>query len=134
MMNRPIFLYQRHCPPDTGNILVRGESSMKLTVKILDIATRRGVLLNRLDARSIGVLDGDRVQIINPKNGVAVTAVVATTTTLEGQGAAGVYRPTNQRLNLAEGEQVEIQEADRRRRSILSRKRWTGAGSRKTRP
>ena len=86
---------------------------MKLTVKILDIVTRRGILLNRLDARSIGVLDGDRVQIINPKNGVAVTAVVATTTTLEGQGSAGVYRSTNQRLNLTDGEEADIREADR---------------------
>ena len=75
-------------------VLKRGDLSMKLTVKILDIAARRGILLNRLDARSIGVLDGDRVQIINPKNGVAVTAVVATTSTLEGQGSAGVYRNT----------------------------------------
>jgi len=47
-------------------VLKRGDLSMKLTVKILDIAARRGILLNRLDARSIGVLDGDRVQIINP--------------------------------------------------------------------
>jgi len=86
---------------------------MKLTVKILDIAARHGILLNRLDARNIGVLDGDRVQLINPKNGMAVTAVVATTSTLEGQGSAGVYRSTNKRLNLVEGDDIEIREADR---------------------
>ena len=86
---------------------------MKLTVKILDIAARHGILLNRLDARNLGVMDGDRVQLINPKNGMAVTAVVATTSTLEGQGGAGVYRSTNKRLNLVDGEDIEIREADR---------------------
>ena len=107
---------------------------MKLTVKIIDIATRRGVLLNRLDARSIGVMDGDRVQVINPKNSVAVTAVVATTTTLEGQGAAGVYRITNERLNLAEGEVAEIREADRPLSLDFIKKKMDGAGSQKMRP
>ena len=43
---------------------------MKLTVKILDIAVRRGILLNRLDARSIGVLDGDRYRSSARKMGL----------------------------------------------------------------
>jgi len=86
---------------------------MKFRIKILDIATRRGVLLNRIDARNIGVLDGDRVQVINPKNGIATTAAVTTTSTLAGQGNAGIYRSTNERLNLADDEEVEIREADR---------------------
>jgi len=86
---------------------------MKYSVRILDIATRSGILLNYLDARNIGVLDGDRVQLINPKNSLAVTAVVTTTSTLEGQGTAGVYRGTNRRLNLTDGEEIEIREADR---------------------
>jgi len=37
---------------------------MKLTVKLFDI-TNRGVLLNREDAHGLGVLDGDRVEVIN---------------------------------------------------------------------
>ena len=49
---------------------------MKFSVKILDIA-KRGVLLNRLDARSLGVLDGDRVQVINPQNGTSVAPAAA---------------------------------------------------------
>ncbi len=68
---------------------------MKLRVKNLDIASR-GVLLNRADARSIGVLDGDRVQVINPKNGVSVAAFVETTSTIAQQGTIGVYRFTNE--------------------------------------
>jgi len=85
---------------------------MKLLGKILDIA-KRGVLLNRLDARSIGVLDGDRVQLINPKNGISVTAFVDTTSTIAVQGTVGVYRITNDRLNLAEGNEIEVREAGR---------------------
>ncbi|MDD5188183.1 MAG: thymidine phosphorylase, partial [Methanoregula sp.] len=85
---------------------------MKLLGKILDIA-KRGILLNRLDARSIGVLDGDRVQLINPKNGVSVTAFIDTTSTIAGQGTVGVYRITNERPNLAEGSEIEVREAGR---------------------
>ena len=85
---------------------------MKLLVKILDIA-KRGVLLNRLDARSIGVLDGDRVQVINPANGISVTAFVDTTSTIAIQGTVGVYRITNERLNLGEGSEIEVREAGR---------------------
>jgi AMP phosphorylase len=87
---------------------------MKFSVKILDISTRRGVMLNRLDARKIGVLDGDRVQIIHPKTGVAVSAVVVTTTTLAGQGVAGISLSTNERLHLSDGDDAEIREADDR--------------------
>jgi len=85
---------------------------MKLLGKILDIA-KRGVLLNRRDARSIGVLDGDRVQLINPKNGISVTAFVDTTSTIAGQGTVGVYRITNERLNITEGSEIEVREAGR---------------------
>ncbi len=85
---------------------------MKLTAKILDIATR-GILLNRLDARSIGVMNGDRVQVINPKNGVSVAAAVETTSTITSQGTVGVYRITNERLHLEDGMDIEIREAGR---------------------
>jgi AMP phosphorylase len=85
---------------------------LKFTVKILDIATR-GVLINRDDAWSIGVLDGDRVQVINPSNGVSVAAVVDTTSTIARQGTVGVYRITNERLHLEDGAEIEIREAGR---------------------
>lgn len=85
---------------------------MKLSAKNLDIASR-GVLLNRADARSIGVLDGDRVQVINPKNGVSVAAFVETTSTIARQGTIGVYRLTNERLHLDEGTEIEVREAAR---------------------
>ncbi len=86
--------------------------SLKLSVKNLDIASR-GVLLNRADARSIGVLDGDRVQVINSKNGVSVAAFVETTSTIAQQGTIGVYRFTNERLHLEEGTEIEVRQAGR---------------------
>ncbi len=86
--------------------------ALKLNVKNLDIASR-GVLLNRADARSIGVLDGDRVQLINSENGVSVAAFVETTSTIARQGTIGVYRFTNERLHLEEGAEIEVREAGR---------------------
>ena len=73
--------------------------AVKFSAKILDIATR-GVLLNRADARSIGVLDGDRVQVINSKNSISAAALVNTTSTIAQQGTVGIYRITNERLHL----------------------------------
>jgi AMP phosphorylase len=88
------------------------ELVVKFSVKILDIATR-GVLLNRADARSIGVLDGDRVQVINVKNSISAAALVHTTSTIAEQGTVGIYRITNERLHLEDGAEVEIREARR---------------------
>ncbi|MCX6681558.1 MAG: AMP phosphorylase [Methanoregula sp.] len=85
---------------------------VKFSAKVLDIA-KRGVLLNRLDARSIGVLDGDRVQVINPTNGISVTAFVDTTITIAQQGTVGIYRITNDRLSANDGDGIEVREAGR---------------------
>jgi len=85
---------------------------VKLSAKNLDIATR-GVLLNRLDARNIGVMNGDRVQVINPKDGMSVMAFVETTSTIAQQGTLGVYRITNERLRVEDGVEIEIREAGR---------------------
>jgi AMP phosphorylase len=66
-----------------------------------------------MDARSIGVLDGDRVQVINPTNGVSVTAFVDTTITIAQQGTVGIYRVTNDRLGVIDGDGIEVREAGR---------------------
>lgn len=83
---------------------------MKYTVKILDIADR-GVLLNASDARTVGVLEGDRVQIINHAGGLSVPAVVDTTTTMIPPGVIGVYGLTNKVLQIVDGAEVEVWEA-----------------------
>lgn len=85
---------------------------MKLTVKLIDIGTR-GVLLHRLDASDIGVLDGDRVQVTNYTKGLSATAVVTRTSTLIERGTIGIYAVTNSRLHLADGEAAEVRDAER---------------------
>jgi AMP phosphorylase len=70
-------------------------------------------LFNTLDARSMGVLNGDRVQVINPKNGVSVAAFVETTSTIIQQGTIGIYRITNERMHIEEGAEIEVREAGR---------------------
>lgn len=98
---------------------------MKLTAKILDIATR-GVLLNLLDARNLGVLNGDRVQVINKKNGVSVAAAVETTSTILPQGILGVYRITNERLRIDDEDDIEIRQAGRPASLDFIRKKMDG--------
>ncbi len=85
---------------------------MILTAKLLDIANR-GVLLNRVDARNLGVLNGDRIQILNEANGISAAAFVDTTTSLIPEGTIGIYRICNERLCLLDGIRVEVREAVR---------------------
>ena len=85
---------------------------MKLSVKLMDIGARE-VLLNTADAGNIGVMPGDRVQILNEASGVTVAAFVDTTTSLVPKGTIGVYRLTNERLQVAEGTAVEVRRAER---------------------
>jgi len=83
---------------------------MKLRTRIVDIGNR-GVLLHHDDARAMGVLDGDRVQVINRINGETALSVVDTTMTIIETGTVGIYSLTNERLCLLEGAEVEINEA-----------------------
>jgi len=85
---------------------------MKLTVKLLDLGTR-GVLLHAEDAGTIGVMPGDRVQVQNDASGVTVAAFVDTTKTLLPQGTIGIYRITNERLQVTEKAPVEVRSAER---------------------
>lgn len=85
---------------------------MKLTVKLMDIGTRE-VLLHTEDAGNIGVMPGDRVQILNEGSGVTVAAFVDTTTSLLPKGTIGIYRITNERLQVTDGSAVEVRRAER---------------------
>lgn len=83
---------------------------MKLTAKTLDIANR-GVLLNRADARNTGVVDGDRLRVMNHANGRAVSAHVDLTDVIIEPGIIGLYAPIHCALEVEEGAEVEIWEA-----------------------
>jgi len=85
---------------------------MKLTVKLLDIASR-GVLLHNTDARTIRVRDGDRVQIADEATGKTAQAHVDTTGSLIEPGSIGIYRPVNVALAVDEETPVEVRSAER---------------------
>jgi AMP phosphorylase len=85
---------------------------MKLSAKILDIADR-GVLLNQIDARNIGVIEGDRLQVMNHVTGKAAPAVVDTTKTMIEVGTIGLYGLTNRVLEVDDGAEVEVWEASK---------------------
>ena len=85
---------------------------MILAAKLIDIQTRE-VMLNIEDARTVGVLAGDRVQIINNVNGLSVAAFVDTTTTIIPRGTIGIYSRTNERLSVEDGMEVEVRVAER---------------------
>ncbi len=83
---------------------------MKLTAKTLDIADR-GVLLNRNDARNLGVIEGDRLQVMNRANGRAVPAHIDMTEAMVEPGTIGLYAPIHCSLAVGDGDEVEVWEA-----------------------
>ena len=85
---------------------------MKLAVRLVDIAAR-GVLLHLQDSKSLGIFPGDRVEIINQSTGLSLADYVETTSSLIDQGTIGIYRQTNQQLQVREGDPVEVRIADR---------------------
>lgn len=98
---------------------------MKLNVKLIDIATRE-VLINRADASEIGVLTGDRVQLINQAKGVSTATFLDTTTTLIPEGTIGVYLGTNTILSVNDGDTVEVRKAENPASLAYIRKKMDG--------
>ena len=78
----------------------------------MDIAAQ-GVLLHHADAWTIGVLEGDRVRVLNEANGESASALVNITSSVLPQGTVGVYQKTNRRLGLADGAAAEVRETER---------------------
>ncbi|MDD1670614.1 MAG: AMP phosphorylase, partial [Methanomicrobiales archaeon] len=98
---------------------------MKLTVRLLDI-TSQGVLLTETDARTMGVLEGDRVMVLNAANGESVNVLVNITTSALPQGTIGLYQKTNRRLGFSGGESAEVRETERLASIDLIRKKMDG--------
>ena len=98
---------------------------MKLTVRLLDI-TSQGVLLTETDARTMGVLEGDRVMVLNAANGESVNVLVNITTSALPQGTIGLYQKTNRRLGFSGGEGAEVRETERLASIDLIRKKMDG--------
>lgn len=85
---------------------------MRLSVRIMDIAAQ-GVLLHEADARAIGVLEGDRVRLLNEATSESASALVHLTTSFLSPGTIGVYQKTNGRLGFPEGASAEVRETER---------------------
>ncbi|WOF16756.1 AMP phosphorylase [Methanoplanus sp. FWC-SCC4] len=85
---------------------------VRLTAKLMDI-DYPGLMLNREDARKIGVIDGGRVQVINEETGVFASACVTTTETILEKGTFGIFYKTNERLMAREGSVLEVRIASR---------------------
>jgi AMP phosphorylase len=85
---------------------------MKLNVRIMDIAAQ-GILLHQADAWTIGVLEGDRVRVLNEANSESVSAIVNITSTFLSQGTVGIYWKTNARLGFQDGATAEVRETER---------------------
>ena len=98
---------------------------MKLTIKVLDI-TSQGVLLTEADARAVGVLEGDRVQVLHEAKGESVNVIVNITSSALPQGVIGLYLKTNRRLGFSDGEVAEVRETERPASIDLIRKKIDG--------
>ncbi|HDQ07214.1 MAG TPA: AMP phosphorylase [Methanoculleus sp.] len=83
---------------------------MNLLVQHVDVSNR-GALLHKSDARSIGVIDGDRIRIVNPANGKSESVVIDTTPSLIEEGHIGVYSLTFGSTELENGQEAEVFES-----------------------
>lgn len=98
---------------------------MILSSSIVDIATVI-VLLHADDARQIGVREGDRVTILNTPKGTSVRAPVAITKTLITPGQVTISSGVNKRLQIEDGESVEIRASPRPQSIEFIRKKMDG--------
>ncbi|HJJ53756.1 MAG TPA: AMP phosphorylase [Methanocorpusculum sp.] len=98
---------------------------MNLILAIIDISTPV-ILLNDIDARQIGVLEGDRVTITRIKSKHTITAPVSITKTLTSQGTATVSLGTNSVLNAEIGDEIDVRVASRPASIAFIRKKMDG--------
>ncbi|MBT8508039.1 thymidine phosphorylase [Methanomicrobiaceae archaeon CYW5] len=83
---------------------------MNLLVQHVDVSNR-GALLHKNDARILGVLDGDRIRIVNHTNGKSESVVIDTTPSLVEEGHIGVYSLTFSGIGLEDGHEAEVFES-----------------------
>jgi AMP phosphorylase len=84
---------------------------MQLKVQPLDIKVGKfKVVLNTIDAKELGVNEGDRVYVKDHEN---LTAIVDTTEDMIAPGMIGVYHEVAERLQRAWTEPVEVMPATR---------------------
>lgn len=93
---------------------------MQLKVQPIDIKVGKyKVVLNSIDAKELGVIEGDRVRV---RNHESLTAIVDFTEDMIPPGMIGVYHELQQKLNKQWTETVEVTPASRPKSARLIRK------------
>ncbi len=76
-------------------------------VKRVDLMAGKLVaILNEKDARDLGVLPLERIELTNKKNGTAINVIVDTTDSIIRENEIGLFRDVSEILGVSEGEQV----------------------------
>ncbi len=98
---------------------------MNLSVIIFDIVSgKRSVIINEIDADSIGVLLNDRVKITY--NNKTVVAIVETSRTLVPEGKIAFYRDVSDTLGVRQGDIVEMNYEPLPKSVVYIRKKMAG--------
>ena len=88
--------------------------SRKMKVKVLDIESGKLIsLLNEIDAKELGILPLERVQITNPKTGHKINTVADKTDTVVEENEIGLFEDVARLLEVKDGATVEVQASDK---------------------
>ena len=80
---------------------------MQLVVQRVDISGR-GAVVHQEDARSLGVLGGDRLRVINQETGKSGPIVIDITNSILTSGTIALYNETCSELGLSDGDKVTV--------------------------
>lgn len=99
----------------------------ELKVKSFPIKTNRIIaILHEKDAKELGVLAGDRVELFNKKNGKSCTAVVDITHHSVKVDEIGLFEETTKKLSCKNAAPISVKATEQLRSLDLIRKKMTG--------
>ncbi len=86
----------------------------EMSVKCFDIETGKLiVILNELDAKQLGILPLDRVEVLNSKSGKRITALADVTNSMVKENEIGLLKDVNNLLNCLNKQQVKVQAVEK---------------------
>jgi len=98
-----------------------------LKIRVIDILAGKLIaVLNEIDAKELGVLPLERVEITNPRNKKSVNAVLDVTDTMIGENEIGVFRDVHKILGVKEGSIVQVRPSGKPRSIEYIRKKMDG--------
>ena len=91
--------------------------SQKLRVKTIDIIAGKLIaILNEEQAKDLGVLPLERVELTNPRNGKIVNAVVDITDSLAKENEIVIFKDVHKALGVKEGAIIEADRKTKKRK------------------